>query len=383
MVFDKNGNLQIGTLAKSIKFYESEYKKTFGLVDISSSSALGTDLAITAEMRNRAEENLQQAFLQNNPSTATGKALDALAFLAGIKRKKNEHSLVLLEFKGADGTVIPSNTEVKHVETSSVFATENKGVITDGSYYVFAKAVVAGRVVCDAQKLTVTELADVTVSNPRGGVVGYLIESDTSLRARVFDYEKALNTEEQLRKKLLNLQNVKFVKIISNPTLQTDSNNIPAKATSIVVGGGENQVVAKEIFKNLSSDKLLIGEITETVKSDITGSQYYVKFSRPKIVPVTVDVAITVDATFTELNKLQVETSILSFFEATYRVGDSVIQDRIFIPAQQDFKNNNYFFKGVKNVEVLVNGATDNVPVNYNELAVLNSDSLTVTVSVL
>lgn len=58
-----------------------------------------------------------------------------------------------------------------------------------------------------------------------------------------------------------------------------------------------------------------------------------------------------------------------------------VIQDRLFIPAQQNFNDNLSFFKGVENVEVLLNDSTDNIDVNYNELPILSKSNLSVVVA--
>ena len=379
MIFDENGKLKINTFKENVSLYLKKYKEYFGLVDIAPASALGSDIAITAEMKKISDENLQNAFLQQSPHTATCEQLDALAFLSGIVRKENVHSLVLLTFTGADGITVPANTEVKNSLTEEIFITEITGTIENGSFSVYATAKNAGRIVCDAETVTVTELADVTVTNPTAGTVGYAIESDAQLRARIFDYKNSLNVEEQLRKELLNLNGVSYCNVLSNSLLVTDSNGLPAKTTSLILIGGEPAEIAKTIFKFISADKLLIGDIEKTVKSAYSEKEYIIKFSRPKIKNITVTVAIT--GSITDLVKLQIEDSILNFFSATYKVGNMVIQDRLFIPAQQNFNDNLSFFKGVENVEVLLNDSTDNIDVNYNELPILSKSNLSVVVA--
>ena len=87
--FDENHNLSIPTIEVITEAYKLKYSENWGNVNLSPSSALGSDLAITSEMERIASENLQDAFLQNSPFQATGDNLDNLCFLRGIFRAKN------------------------------------------------------------------------------------------------------------------------------------------------------------------------------------------------------------------------------------------------------------------------------------------------------
>jgi uncharacterized phage protein gp47/JayE len=379
-MFDENGNLTINTLDENQKLLQDKYKGTFGLVDIAPTSALGNDLAITAEIKKIADENIQEAFIQNSPYEAIDKGLENLCFLRGIKKKIDEHSIVLVKFSGPDGTVIEKGTIVKNTLTDEEFTTNERGVIAGGTFSVYATAVNSGRVVCDAGTITTVDIQDVTVTNPYDGIVGFDVESNTDLRKRLLAYDNSLNIDEDIQLKLLNLQNVKFVNIESNKTLTVDANGIPAKSTSVVVLGGDEKSIAKTIFKSGIADRNLVGNTQEVVVSDISNKEYVVNFSRPEPISLTVKVTITKNSKFDPNDVGVIKQSILDFFQYKFKIANDVLIDSLYIPVQQDFNNNNSFFKGIETIDIKINDAYDNIPILYNQYAVLGNQDLIIMV---
>lgn len=381
-MFDENGKLIIKTLEENIEEYKDKYEESFGSVDIAPSSALGSDLAITAEMKKNSDEFIQYAYAQNSPYEAIEKGLENLCFLRGIKKKINEHSVCLVKFLGTDGTVIEKGTVIKEVTTEEPFTTNEKGIITNGSFTVFVTAVNAGRVACKTNTLTVLdpEIEGVTVSNPTDGIYGFLTESDTDLRTRLHTYSNGLNIDEKIELELMNLKNVKFVNVVSNPELTTDQNGVTAKATSIVVLGGENKEIAQKIYSIFPADKKTIGSVSEVITSSVSNKEYIVKFSRPKAIPVTVEVNIFKDQTFNPENVGVIKSSILNFFSKSFKIADDVLIDSLYIPVQQDFNDNNSLFKGIKNVTISLNNGSENIAIKYDEFASLSSFDLSIIV---
>lgn len=379
-MFDENGKLIVPTLTENMEAYQKEYEKTFGLIDIAPSSALGSDLAITAEMKKVSDEFIQNAFMQNSPFEAIGEALDNICFLRGIKRKIDEHSICLVEFSGADGIIVPKGSLVKNSLTDEYFATNEQGVISSGIFKVYATAVNAGRVVCNADTLNVTDITELTVNNPIDGNVGFLKESDTDLRKRLLNYVNSLSVDEELYVNLLNIRDVKYVNIVSNAELIADSNGIPAKSTSVVILGGDNKSIAQEIFKTISADKRTFGTLSEVISSNISNKDYVVNFSRPEAISVVVEVTITKDTSFNTDDVGVIRESILDFFADKFSISNDVLIDSLYIPIQQDYNNNNPFFKGIKQVSIKINGATSNIAIAYNEYAVLSDSNLTIIV---
>lgn len=381
-MFDQNGNLIINTLDENMTEYQDKYEKSFGLVDIAPTSALGSDLAITAEMKKKADETLQFAFSQNSPYEAIDEGLENLCFLRGIIKKTNEHSIVLVTFTGADGTEIPKNTLVKNTATDELFSTNEKGTIIDGIFSVFTTAVNSGRVVCKAGTLTELDqdIEGVTsVANPSDGILGYDQESNTQLRSRLLNYSNSLNIDDELYLNLLNLNNVKFVNIVTNPELTTDENGIPPLSNSIVVLGGEPKDIASTIFKTYSVKECLktVGTSSEFIASSVSNKEYPIYFSRPIQKQVTIEITITQNSNFNVNDVGVIKESVMSFFEDKFKIANDVLIDSLYIPVQQNYITKDSF-AGIKNVSIKLNGTTENMTIAYNEFATLNLDDLTV-----
>lgn len=379
-MFDNNGNLIINTLDENIVLFQEKYKATFGEIDISPTSALGVDLAITSEIKKIADENTQEALMQNSPYEAIDTGLENLCFLRGIKRKRDEHSIVLATFSGTDGKIIEKNSIIKNTLTNEEFTTNERGIIADGVFSVYATASNSGRVICDAGTIITTDLQDVTVTNVYDGILGFDLESNTDLRKRLFSYENSLNIDEDLYLKLSNLQNVKFINIESNKTLEVDINGIPPKSTSIVVLGGDQKSIAKTIFKSSIADRNLIGNTQEVVVSDISKKEYVINFSRPEPIGINIKVTITKNSKFNPNDVGVIKQSILDFFQYKFKIANDILIDTLYIPVQQDFNNNNSFFNGIEAIDIKINNAYENIAILYNQYAVLGNQDLIIIV---
>lgn len=379
-MFDNNGNLIINTLDENIVLFQEKYKATFGEIDISPTSALGVDLAITSEIKKIADENTQEALMQNSPYEAIDTGLENLCFLRGIKRKRDEHSIVLATFSGTDGKIIEKNSIIKNTLTNEEFTTNERGIIADGVFSVYATASNSGRVICDAGTIITTDLQDVTVTNAYDGILGFDLESNTDLRKRLFSYENSLNIDEDLYLKLSNLQNVKFINIESNKTLEVDINGIPPKSTSIVVLGGDQKSIAKTIFKSSIADRNLIGNTQEVVVSDISKKEYVINFSRPEPIGINIKVTITKNSKFNPNDVGVIKQSILDFFQYKFKIANDILIDTLYIPVQQDFNNNNSFFNGIEAIDIKINNAYENIAILYNQYAVLGNQDLIIIV---
>lgn len=379
-MFDNNGNLIINTLDENIVLFQEKYKATFGEIDISPTSALGVDLAITSEIKKIADENTQEALMQNSPYEAIDTGLENLCFLRGIKRKRDEHSIVLATFSGTDGKIIEKNSIIKNTLTNEEFTTNERGIIADGVFSVYATASNSGRVICDAGTIITTDLQDVTVTNAYDGILGFDLESNTELRKRLFSYENSLNIDEDLYLKLSNLQNVKFINIESNKTLEVDINGIPPKSTSIVVLGGDQKSIAKTIFKSSIADRNLIGNTQEVVVSDISKKEYVINFSRPEPIGINIKVTITKNSKFNPNDVGVIKQSILDFFQYKFKIANDILIDTLYIPVQQDFNNNNSFFNGIEAIDIKINNAYENIAILYNQYAVLGNQDLIIIV---
>lgn len=378
MNFDENGNLKINTLEENNQEYKEKYREKFGDVDLSSSSALGEDLAITSEMKKIVDENSQEAITQNNPFLATGLPLENLAFLAGgLKKLTNVKSTVLLKFSGPNGSLIAKGTLVEEQISKEKYETTLKGTISNGIFYTFAQALTAGEIPCDKNQLNklVTPVEGITVINESTGDVGFIEETNTALRKRMFDFDNSLNINERLYMKLKNIPNVKKVKMIPNKTDAVDANGIPAGHIAIIVLGGEDDLIAKAIFEQ-PVDYNTFGNIKIFVSSKIMNTATPVNFIRPNIVAPTVQVILNVDSSYNPNDATLIKESLLAYFKDKYSMGSKILIDNLAIPVQENYLDNNSSFKGLDSVTIKINNLSKNLILAYDQLAYLNFDNI-------
>lgn len=383
MKFDENGNLQINTLEENNQLYKEKYREKFGDVDLSSSSALGEDLEITSEMKKIVDENSQEAILQNNPYLATGKPLEYLAFLAGgLKKQIDVKSKVLLKFTGPNGTQISKGTLVEEVNSKEKYETTLKGTITNGVFYTFAQSLNAGEIPCDKGQINklVDPVEGIAVINEAAGEVGFLVESNTNLRKRMFDFDNSLNPHERLYKKLKDIPNVQEVKIIPNKTTADDANGIPANHTAVIVLGGEDDLIAQAIYEQ-PADYNTFGNTQVFVASKIMNTATPVNFIRPKINIPTVQVTLNVDSSFDHNDVALIKESLLAYFKDKYSIGSKILIDNLAIPVQENYKDNNSSFKGLDSVTIKINNQDQNLALDYDEIAYLYLDNIEMTVT--
>lgn len=378
MKFDTNGNLQINTLEENQEEYKEKYREKFGDVDLSSSSALGEDLAITSEMKKKVDENSQEAINQNNPFLATGKPLENLAFIAGgLKKLTNVKSIVLLKITGPNDYEVAKGTLIEEQISKEKYETTLKGTIQNGVFYTFAQSLTAGEIPCDKGQLNklVTPVDGIAVINETAGEVGFIKETNTELRKRMFDFDNSLNINERLYKKLKNIPNVQEVKIIPNKTAAVDANGIPAGHVAVIVLGGEDDLIAKAIFEQ-PVDYNTFGNTKIFVPSKIMGTATPVSFIRPSILTPSVQVTLNVDNTYNSNDAALIKESLLAYFKDKYSIGSKILIDNLAIPVQENYKDNNSSFKGLDSVTIKINNLNKNLILAYDQLAYLTFDNI-------
>jgi len=377
MTFE-NGLLKIPTLDENIRELKALYEQKLGIVDVEASSALGADLAITSEMKKRADEALQFAVAQQSPYTAIDEGLESLCFLAGLKRKKNEHTVVYLSFIGVNGTIIPKATEVKNTATNEIFLTDEAGTIAGGVFEVYATAQNVGEISASSGNVNSVTLTGVSsVINNSDGVTGYLLESNSSLRSRLLNAESDQNSIRKIYTLLSNINNVKYVKVKANSELTPDANGIDPKSLSCVVLGGTSKDIARAIYESPANLRTF-GTSSETTSDPISGNDFIIYFSRPIEQLVTLDITISRDATFNLDDVGVIRESILNYFSDTFQIGDAVVFDKLSIPILLDYNSELSSFKGIVSLDIALDADVLNVPIAYDKIAVLNDADLTI-----
>lgn len=283
-------------------------------------------------------EEVHNAF---NPSSATGASLSNLVQLNGITRKEATFSTVAIDVTGTDPTVIPAGSLISTSDTDSQFSTDADITITGGVGSGTATAVLSGAVNALAGTLTAIDTPVAgwdTVTNALDADLGVNEESDAELRIRrrLSLATGAGSILESILAAVLNVTDVTAVAIIENDTNAT-VDSVPAHSFHTVVNGGLDQDIADTIWQKKPTGILAYGSTTLPVV-DSQGFSHDISFSRPTVINLYIDVAITPLAGFPTDGADQIKQAIVDYAAGIliegrgFDIGDDVIYSEIYVP---------------------------------------------------
>lgn len=174
-----------------------------------------------------------------------------------------------------------------------------------------------------------------SVSNLASGFGGRDLETDEELRIRRRTNltGKGQATENAIRSHILDeIDGVSYCNVISNRTNATVSGR-PAKSFETVVLGGDDQLIANNIWANAPAGVESYGTVTKTVV-DSTGRNQTVKFSRPTNIYIWVDMTVTVnpEEPFPTNGANLIKDNIVLWAAQNLNVGLDVIRQKLFRP---------------------------------------------------
>lgn len=266
-------------------------------------------------------ELLQIAYGQFNPQIAAGPSLSGLVQLNGIVRKPGTPSRVLLTLTGAPGLLISSGTQFTDTNEEAVWKTESDIVLdhSTGIADVFAISVENG--VFEYSAGQIVSFVDIvsgldSVFNSSATIPGQFDETDEKLRLRrrMSTTTPAQSIPEAIYGAILNLAGVELCRLYINNTLSEDDNGIPPKALAAVVVGGDDEEIAREIFKRLGVAVETFGN-TAISFSDTLQQNNVINFVRPGVVPIYVDIQVSVvnSFVFPATGAQQIKSNILAY----------------------------------------------------------------------
>ena len=283
-------------------------------------------------------EEVHNAF---NPSAATGASLSNLVQLNGITRKEATFSTVAIDVTGTDPTVIPAGSLISTSDTDSQFSIDADITITGGVGSGTATAVLSGAVNAIAGTLTNidTPLAGWdSVTNAADADLGVNEESDAELRIRrrLSLATGAGSILESILAAVLNVTDVTAVAVIENDTNAT-VDGVPAHSFHTVVNGGLDQDIADVIWNKKPTGIQAFGSTTLPVV-DSQGFSHDISFSRPTVINIYIDVAITALVGFPTDGNDQIKQAIVDYAAGIlienrgFDIGEDVIYSEIYVP---------------------------------------------------
>lgn len=292
-------------------------------IKLTNDSVAGILASLIAEVFTESYEVLLAVFNAFNPDTANGKALDFICTLNGINRNQATKTIGEVTFSGTNGIIIPASTIVSD-ESGNRFNTISDVTIALGVADVQVEAQVSGRIVINAGEITkiVTPIFGVnSVANDDDFVSGMNEESDSELRKRrLLSFSRGgKNTDYAIESNILDLDYIDFCRVVSNRSLLTDSNGIPAKSFCTYIypnqssSGEREQEIAEIIFANMPCGIQSFGDVAFEVQ-DSDGFSNYVGFSYATEVPIVFIVNITTKPNFPVDGSDQIKNSIVGLF---------------------------------------------------------------------
>jgi len=165
---------------------------------------------------------------------------------------------------------------------------------------VLAAATATGAVKAPSGTLTVIETPVTgweSCTNALDEITGAVIESDPDFRLkRVEEIATAgRSTINAIIARLGKVENVKEVFVFENDTDIVDVDGRPPNSLDIVVQDGDDQEIADAILDSKAGGITLIGDVTK-ISYDSKGFAKTMKYSRPTVVPIYVELDLTVDS---------------------------------------------------------------------------------------
>lgn len=327
----------------------------------------------------------------NITAAALQTALNALAGLSGVTVTGNFATGFTITFAGADGKqnqpllVLTLNSLLNGVTPVTPTIAETIQGIPQGSVSMTAE--VTGPIPAFKNTLTniVTPVVGLTsTKNTADAVVGRDIETDAELRLRrQNELQKAgAATVEAIRAKLLSVEGVTQAIVFENHDMIPDLDGRPPKSFEAFVQGGADAAIAQAVWESKAAGIESVGTETETV-IDSQGLSQTVKFSRPTVVNVYVNIEITKDFTAPS-NVADLVRTALSEYINTLQIGQSVVVYPSLIGLLDSIP-------GIVDVRIGINttgsppltGSDNNIAIGVAEVARVDDPNADITVTVI
>lgn len=335
-------------------------------------------------------EAAYDASIQFNPLYNTGAGQSGTVQLNGIVRKPGSATIITCLCKGTAGALILQGSLVgDRLGTYSFAAMSNLVIGSNGT--------VSGRFQCTAKGAFDPALGSIntiqtatagwySVSNTRTDSVGSNEETDDELRKRQ-QLSTSLTSYRQIEaiySAIIAVDGVTYCRVYQNAlTNPEDSRGIPYKEISPVVVGGEPEDIANAMFLRMPVTIQGYGNTLVTLR-DRQNQPYNIRFMRPTMVPIFVDITIRVtdSAVFPSNYAELIKQSIVDYsvYDNTantgFPPGEPVIRTRLFTPIN-DACNGFSIVNMTIGTSAEAQGKVD-IPIDWNEASEFTVDNITV-----
>lgn len=273
-----------------------------------------------------------------DPNSASGFRVDQIALITGTVRDPASPSTVNLNCSFSSGgvTLLDGIAKVGHATNPDIVFVADGDFTSSavGTESVPFRATVNGPTQAASGTLTdlVVPVAGWTAAtNPLDATPGTLEETDSELKEkRTTELASGGGASfPTLLSALSRVPGVTSVNLLNNRSHITDGNGLPPHSVEAIIVGGTDEDIAQALFDNASAGTGYNGTTSVSV-ADSAGNSHTIRFTRPTIVDVWLEIAFTHDATYIgeAAHKL-----LIAGQDSQFNPGDDVYQFRVLCDA--------------------------------------------------
>ncbi len=318
---------------------QEDYRRIFGQdAYIEPDSQDGQLLAIFAKAIADTNAAAVAVYMSFSPATAQGVGLSQQVKINGIRRLDYSYSTVDVLLVAQPGTVI-TNGQVKDENDLLWLLPKTVNIPLAGEVTVTATAQYPGDIRAAAG--SITRIATPTrgwqsVTNPLDAVPGRPVEQDATLRRRqsVSTALPSSSIFEGIIGAVATLPGVTRWRGYENDQSETDANGLPGHSIALVVEGGDATAIAQTIAGKKTPGTYTFGTTAVHV-TDEYGVPNTIRFFRPDIVPVAVQITIRALPGYLSTTGDQIKRSVAAYVNSM-PIGEDVLWSKLYVPANLD-----------------------------------------------
>ena len=329
-------------LADLLAELEAGWRGIFGNdVDLSPDTPDGEVLALVAAALDEAWQVGHATYFSYRLTQAVGTALSDLVALIGLSRLLGTPTVATAVVNTPGALVLANLTSSFRIESEAgdLFRPVTPGTAGDGAVRTFKSVENAALIVSPTETWkVVTPVANLQgiSSNATPPTIGTNDESDAALRARalISTENGATNILESLYSALLQIPGVSRVRVYVNSTGATVDGRPPHSYEVVIVGGGDADI-ANAIWENHPAGIEIFG-VTSVVITDSQSVFQTMKFTRPTLVPIIVDIVTSSTPDYPSTGDDEIKQAILDYAAGLlvageqFGIGDDVLLSRLY-----------------------------------------------------
>lgn len=378
------------TYTELLDALEYKARELFGATaNLTVRSPLGLFLRIYAWMLNILFSVLEDVYNSRFVDTAVGASLLNLGRAIGLRVLSAQKATGYLTVTGPPGTIIPEGWLAETAAGIQFFAVSETEIGEAGTATVPARCtttgpegnVAAGTITTITNPGAVSGL--VSVSNDAAFTGGRERETDEEFRDRYYasvDFAGGVNADAIRAALLQNVEGIMEAKVFENDTDVEDDHGLPPHSIEVVVYGGLEGDIAKQIYDRVASGIQTFGQVAVQVIT-ASGSTKEIRFNRPRPVQVWVKiVGLITNGNFPHDGEDRIKAAIVDYIgdqeSGGVGIGETLYHQRI--PAIL------YTIPGVLDFDVLLGTVPDdlkeqNISVDSRSKVITSEGMVTVT----